>query len=77
MAGGCGKTFSGALGCHVCEIVTGCALSPAQHLTMAQNSHRSSITYLNLCDERPTDQKLLTKMLITHKLALVNIFDPL
>ena len=51
-----------------------CPLNIAQWL---KNSHRSSITHLNLCDEMPPDQKLLTKMLITHKLALVNIFDPL
>ena len=57
--------------------------SPAAHsrpLNIAQwlkNSHRSSITHLNLCDEMPPDQKLLTKMLITHKLVLVNIFYPL
>ena len=29
MAGGCGKTFSGALGCQVCEIVSGCEIVTA------------------------------------------------
>ena len=77
MAGGCGKTFSGALGCHVCEIVTGCKIVTDQLAITRTISHKLTITYLNLCDERPPDQKLLTKMLITHKLALVNIFYPL
>ena len=71
------KLFPASLIATGCEIVSGCEIVTDQLATVRRISHKLPITYLNLCDETIPDQKLLTKMLITHKLALANIFHPL